>query len=179
LLRLAIQQLERAQALAPSFTNAALQLARWFFLAEDYPRALAQADHVLQLQPRHPPALLLKGASLAQLKAYDQAISPLTEVLAFQSTNSIARTARAYAYLQSGKLAAALQDYQSVVQADPKAYQAYFGLAEIAQRKNDIPAAIRNCELYLASAPANSPDTKLIRACLEQLRQKQVRPQSH
>jgi tetratricopeptide (TPR) repeat protein len=178
LLRLAIQQLQRAQALAPSFTNAALQLARLFFLAEDYPRALQQANHVLQLDPRHQPALLVKGASLAQLKAYDQAISPLTEVLALQSTNGIARTARAYAYLQLGNLEAALQDYQTVVHADSKAYQAYFGLAEIAQRKKDTPAAIRNCELYLACAPPNSRDTKLIRACLEQLRQEQARPRS-
>jgi tetratricopeptide (TPR) repeat protein len=178
LVRLAIQQLERARALAPSFTNAAFQLARLFFLADDYSRALEQANHVLQLAPHHQPALLLKGASLAQLKSYDQAISPLTEVLALQSTNGVARTARAYAYLQLGNLEAALQDYQTVVRADPKAYQAYFGLAEIAHRKKDTAAAIRNCELYLASAPANSADTKLIRSCLEELRQKGAKPKS-
>ncbi len=121
---------------------------------------------------------MLKGASLVQLKANDQAISPLTEVLALQSTNSIARTARARAYLQLGNLEAALQDYQAVVQADAKAYQAYFGLAEIAYRKKDTPAAVRYCELYLASAPPNSPDTKLIRSLLDQLKQEQAKPQS-
>lgn len=105
------------------------------------------------------------------LKEYERALAPLNGLLNLQ-TNPPARLARAYAYLQLGNLDAAHADYEQAARSLTNAYRAYFGLAEIAYRRNDLAATIRFGEMFLSNAPPNLMDYKLIETRLAELREK-------
>ena len=83
--------------------------------------------------------------------------------------NYAAQLGRAIAYLQLGRLDAARRDYEQVAQALPRSYQAWFGLAEIAYRRKDFPAAITNYQRYLTNAPPDTQEAGQVRARLEEL----------
>ena len=75
---------------------------------------------------------------------------------------------RAIAYLQSGQLDAARNDYEAIQKALPTAHAVYYGLGEIAFQRKDVPSAIKHYEAYLKYAP---PDTKEAKQIAERLKQ--------
>jgi tetratricopeptide (TPR) repeat protein len=77
---------------------------------------------------------------------------------------------RAIAYLRANKLEAAQGDYDVLQKAFPTAHQIYYGLAEVAWRKKDTNAAIRNYQLYLANAQTNTAEAKDVSARLKELK---------
>ena len=158
------------EAQAPDLTDARFWLARLFIHTENYSNALAAADHILEARPNDDNALFLKAVSLLQSKAYDDAIAPFTHLLTLQTNNYAAQLNRAIACLQLGKLDAARRDYEAVAKAVPRSYQAWFGLAEIAYRQKDAPTAITNYQIYLAKAPPDTEEAKLVIARLKELK---------
>jgi tetratricopeptide (TPR) repeat protein len=173
LYRQAIQQFNRVQILAPDLTDARFWLTRLFIHTANYSNALAAVDQILQTRPSDDNALFLKAVSLLQSKAYDEAIPPFTYLLNLHTNNYAAQLNRAVAYLQLGKLDAAQRDYQEVAKALPRTYQAWFGLAEIAYRRKDTPAAITNYQCYLTNAPPDTEEAKLVIARLKDLKLEQ------
>jgi lipoprotein NlpI len=170
LYRQAIQQFNRAQALAPDLTDARSWLTRLLIHTGNYSNALAVADQALKSNPNDNTALFLKAVSLLQARAYDEAIAPFTYLLNLHTNNYAARLNRAVAYLQLGKLDAAKRDYEEVARAVPRSYQAWFGLAEIAYRRKDLAAAISNYQRYLTNAPANTAEAKMVASRLAELK---------
>jgi tetratricopeptide (TPR) repeat protein len=170
--RQSVQQFERAKVLAPNFTSAVAGLARSLLTLGENAASLAEAQHALFMEPQNTEALFVKGIALSKLDAHSEVILPMTRVLDVQTTNVTARLYRAVAYMKTDNLDAAQKDYEVAALANPSAYQAYFGLAEIAYRKNDSQTAIRNCQLYLETAPPDFPDTQRIRVLLLELTQK-------
>jgi tetratricopeptide (TPR) repeat protein len=168
MVRQSIRQYERVEMLAPGDTNAPLRLAELFLKLGEYTNALASAGRALELAPGQPHALVMKGLSLVYLRRFYQAIPPLNEALNSQADNPDARIARGLAYLNMGKLLAAREDYERAAQASPNAYPAYFGLAEIAYRRREIPDTIKNCELYLSHGPTEGAEVEQIKAWLEE-----------
>jgi len=77
---------------------------------------------------------------------------------------------RAIAYLKSGKLDEAQQDYETLQKSFPTAYRIYYGLGEIAYRRKDTNAAIRNYQLYLTNSPPNPRKSISVRDRLKELR---------
>jgi tetratricopeptide (TPR) repeat protein len=167
--RQAAREFARAEVLAPGYADAALGLAEQLIELADYTNALAKANEALQLKPGNTNGLFLKGYSLLLLKDYQQAIRPLSDLLAVQTSLS-ARLLRAHAYLQLGKLDAARQDYERAELSSTNAYLAYYGLAEVAYRKKDTAAAIKYAELYQSNAPPNLGGASIIEAHLAELR---------
>ncbi len=115
-------------------------------------------------------ALFLNGVGLIQLKNYDQSIAPLSHLLATQTNNYAALLDRAIAYYKLDKLDDAKADYTAVAKAAPKAFQVYYGLAQIADRQKDTNAAVKNYELYLTNAPANTGEAALVKSRLKELK---------
>ncbi len=76
---------------------------------------------------------------------------------------------RAIAYLRSDKLDEARRDYEVLQKTFPTAFQVFYGLGEIAYRKSETNAAVRNYELYLANSPPPE-EAKVISARLKQLK---------
>ncbi len=181
--RQAVQQLERIEALTPGNIIPRLQLSQLFLYIRSHPtelsavlpfarcysNALESAQQALDILPDDPNANFLKSVSLIQMGAYAEAIPPLNRVLSTQTNNIAAELNRAIAYLQIGDLNASRGDYETVANAAPKAYQAYYGLGEIAWRKKDHPGAIKYYRLYLTNAPANTQEARTITQRLKEL----------
>jgi tetratricopeptide (TPR) repeat protein len=134
------------------------------------PEALASIEQQLQVEPANQRALLNKAAVSIHLKAYDQAIPPLNKVLAAQPENSAALMNRGIANLQSGRLDAAQQDYEALQRLLPRYHAVYYGLGEIALRRNDKAAALRNFETYLKYGRAGSAEYQIIEQKVQQLK---------
>jgi tetratricopeptide (TPR) repeat protein len=135
-----------------------------------FTNALSVLDRALTLSPTNQNALLDKGYAYLQMNAYADAIPPLTRTLEIETNNFAALLNRAIAYLRTDQLDAAEKDYETLVKESPKAYQVYFGLGEIAWRKKDTNAAIRNYQFYLTNAPPNTDEAKMVSGRLKDLR---------
>ena len=90
-----------------------------------------------------------------------------------QTNNYAAQLNRAIAYLQLGKLDAARRDFEEVAKAIPQSHQAWFGLAEIAYRQKDPLTAITNYQNYLAHAPPDTEEARLVISRLNELKRDQ------
>ncbi len=134
-----------------------------------YSNALAAINQELDLAPDNSTCLINKGYACIQLNAFDQAIPPLTRALTLQTNNYYALLNRAIAYLRSDKLDEARRDYEVLQKTFPTAFQVFYGLGEIAYRKSETNAAVRNYELYLANSPPPE-EAKVISARLKQLK---------
>jgi tetratricopeptide (TPR) repeat protein len=120
--------------------------------SQAYSNSLTAIGQWLRIVPDQPNALFFQSMSLMQLDQLDRAIIPLTTLIA-QSNNPVARLNRAICYLRLGNLDDSKQDYELVIKAHPEAYQAYYGLGEIAYRQKDFPAAIKYYESYESNGP--------------------------
>ena len=178
LVRQAIEQLDRARALATNGEYASLVLAQIFLQAGRYTNALAAAEDVLRVTNREPGALFIKGASLIQMRDYAGSLSTLDQLLAVQTNNYSALLNRAIAHLQLSQLDPARVDYEAVQKLAPKpfldvhGFQVTYGLGDIAYRKKDAPTAIKNYQLYLnylKNAPPEMEEIKLVRSRLKEL----------
>jgi tetratricopeptide (TPR) repeat protein len=140
-----------------------------------YTNALATIEQQLQIRPDNPTALVNQGFSCLQLNAFERAIAPLSRVVSMETTNFTdlhynALFNRAIAYLRSDKLAESQQDYEVLQKTFPTAFKVAYGLGEIAFRKKDTNAAMRNYQLYLENAPTNTAEAELIRTRLKELK---------
>jgi tetratricopeptide (TPR) repeat protein len=111
--------------------------------------ALASIEEQLALDPQNARALLNQAAVCIQLKDYARAIPPLDTLLKTQPENSAALMNRAIAHLQGGQLEAAGQDYEALRKLMPEYHAVYYGLGEVAFRRQDNAAAIKHYETYL------------------------------
>ncbi len=187
LYREAAQQFDRVRALAPDNIAGNLLLAQLFIIAEKYTNlmsycypsaqgssnALVAANRALSMAPDNQEALFLKSATLLELGSYSEAIPILTRLLSVQTNNNSRLTVqfnRAIAYLHSDQLDQAKQDYEVLAKANPKVYQIYYGLGEIAYRQKDPAAAVKNYELYLANAPAGTHEAEFVNTRLQGLK---------
>jgi tetratricopeptide (TPR) repeat protein len=139
-----------------------------------YSNALWVIERQLKLNPNNPNALVNKGFACLQTSAFDKAIEPLTRVLAFETNNFSqmhysALLNRAIAYLRGGRLDAAQEDYETLQKAFPTAFQVYYGLGDIAYRRQDTNAAVRNYQLYLENAPTNTTEAAFVSARVKDL----------
>jgi tetratricopeptide (TPR) repeat protein len=138
-----------------------------------YTNALVIIDRKLQAAPENPTWLFGKGFASIQIKKYDDAIAALTHLLSIQTTNYDALFNRAVAYLQSGQLDAARADYETLHQSFTNSVQVAYGLGEIAWRKHETNEAIKNFEVYLATANTNTAEATNI---IQRLRELKVPP---
>ena len=125
---------------------------------KDYAQARSSIDALLSVEPDNIEALLYKGVVELETKAYAKAVEFLTLALKHQPNNANALRDRAIAYLQLGDLGKAEQDYNTMRRLITRdyVYVAYYGLAEIAFKRNDRDTARKFYTLYLQSAPKNN-----------------------
>lgn len=143
---------------------------RVFMNYQCYSNALVTIDQQLKVSTNDLIALVNKGYACIRLGAYEQAIPPLTRVLNMDTNNYAARLNLAISNLRCDKLDAAQHHYEVLQKAFPAAYQVYYGLGEIAWRKKDTNTANRNYQLYLANAPTNTAEAKVVGARLKELK---------
>jgi tetratricopeptide (TPR) repeat protein len=158
----------------PGSDDLLVPAARVFIGQRLYTNALALIEQQLKTAPDHPAALRHQGFVCLQLGKFDQAIGPLTRVLDME-TNKTTQAYytmmlnRAIAYLHTDRLDEAQRDYEAVQKVSPHVFQVYRDLGEIAWRKHDTAAAMKNYQLYLANSPENPEEIKTVKARLKEL----------
>jgi tetratricopeptide (TPR) repeat protein len=132
--------------------------------------AMVIANMQLRISPNDPAFLLTKGYLYNQSKQYDHAITTLDQALDIDKENAAIQFQLANAYYGKGDLDAAWTNYEMLQETRTNSPQLAFDLEEIAWRKHDTNEAIRNIDIYLANAPTNSAQAKLLSERLQQLR---------
>src|SRR5262249_11809396 len=118
---------------------------------------------------------LNKGYACIHLAAYENAIPPLSRLLNLDtnSNSELHRTAllnRAIAHLRLSHWDESTRDYESLQKIQPSDSRIFYGLGEIAYRTGDTNSALRNYNLYLASAPKGSAEAKNIADRVKELK---------
>ncbi len=122
-----------------------------------FSNALKVVDRKLRLAPDDPGPLFTRGYICIQLKDYNDAIADLSRVLSIQPTNNDALFNRAIANLAGGKLDAARADYLRLQLIFTNSFQIAYGLGDIAWQQHDTNEAVRNYQIYIATAGTNNP----------------------
>ena len=143
-----------------------------YFMRKLYPDAIRVIDIRLAQSPNDAQWLFQKGYASLMMSNYDNTISAMTRVLKIQTNNTGARFDRALAYFESGRLKEAHGDYKLLQNAYPNSFQIAYGLGQIADRENDTNEAIRNFQIFMTNAPANTLEYNSIRDRLQQWRGK-------
>jgi len=146
--------------------------------AKDYTKARAAIDSLLAVEPDNGEALLYKGVVEIKSKQYAKAIEPLSHLLERQPNNANGLRNRAVAYLELGQLDKAEKDYNTMRRLVSRdyVYVAYFGLGEIAFKRNDMDTARKYYKLYLQFAPTTdsqelNDEKRMIETRLQGLKQ--------
>ncbi|HWH71781.1 MAG TPA: tetratricopeptide repeat protein, partial [Candidatus Sulfotelmatobacter sp.] len=171
---------QKALTTYPTNTDLLATFAQVYMNFGHYSNALEILERQIKVQPNSPEALINKGFACLQMKAYQQAITPLTLALSLETNNTSdtyyrALFNRAIAYLQSDNrdnLDKAQQDYEVLQKAFTNAFRVYYGLGEIAYRKTNNAAAIKNYQLYLANAQTNTEEATNVLARLAELKRR-------
>lgn len=164
--------LETTMTRLPDDANLLNVALRLYLTYQRHTNALAVVEKQLRLTPDDPTALNNQSFIYLQLRQFDRAIPLLDRLIAAQPANAVALLNRAIAHFQSDHLDQARQDYAALRALAPDAYQASYGLAEIAYRQNDRTNAIANYERYLAKAPPGTAEAAQVAARLAALKTK-------
>lgn len=135
-----------------------------------YSNALSTIEQELVIAPTNLNALVNQGFACIQIGAFEKAIPPLTRVLDLDTNNYSALLNLAIACLRANRLEDSQRHYEVLQKAFPTASQIAYGLGEIAWRKKDTNAAVRNYQLYLANAQTNTVEAKTVFARLKELK---------
>jgi len=135
-----------------------------------YQPALGVLERLLGREPQNPEVLSNKGLAEIQLARYDAAVATLTTALALAPSNQVVRLNWAIACLGAGQLDAAQAAYQQLLKNSPQSYKVWYGLGEIAWRRQDTNAAIRCYEQCLSLALPAKAEGQLVADRLKQLK---------
>lgn len=168
--QLAHELLQSAVSRDPSNYYLLAVSAQVYLRTGDYTNAVRLFDRQLRLRPNDTDALMNKGYACLQGGDFTTAVPVLTRLLEIQTTNHFALFNRAVAHLQSGQLDGAREDYTRLSKIFPDAHQVHYGLGEVAWRQKNTNDAIQSYELYLNHAPTNTPEARVVRERLQQLK---------
>ncbi|MEQ9453849.1 MAG: tetratricopeptide repeat protein [Phycisphaeraceae bacterium] len=107
-------------------------------------QAYASALHALSLDPDQPELRLLTATIAVGLNHNDQAIPHLDHVIAQRPNDIKALLLLGTAQLRRNQLDAAQTAFTRAAQLDPTANRAHAGLSGVAEKRGDIPAALRH-----------------------------------
>ncbi len=96
-----------------------------YFSRNEYPRAIADLDRALALDPMYTGAYLLRGIAHSLLGAYRLAIADFDHTLALDAKNTFAYAYRGIAYKKLKDYERAIADFDNVLVLEPKLDGAY------------------------------------------------------
>jgi len=166
----ALKVIEQQLQAAPDNVRVLLNKAYVTMKQKAFDQAAAALDRALKKEPDNVATLLTLGALYIETKRFSNALPPLDKVMALEPGNQAALLNRAIANLKSDRLDAAQADYEALATHMPNLYPAYYGLGEIAFRRKDAAAAIRNYETYLKFARTNTDEAREVAERLKQLK---------
>lgn len=162
-----------ARPLAPvDSTGAVLNSAAYLALvdsadaagaAERWDHAISLLRQAMRLEPANPSNIMLL-TNVGMMQFYqghdDEALSTLSDAVAFDSLNTDVRMRRARVLNATGHISDALADYQAVIDADSSAVEPLVQRAFIRLNQNEIELADADLSRALSLDPSN-PDATL------------------
>ncbi len=143
--------------------------AQSYFMRGLFTNVIPVINRKLARTPDDPHWIFGKGFASLQVGAYNDAVTAFSRLLEIQTNNPDALFNRAFAYFQSDRLDAARADFRRLQADYTNSYKVAYGLGEIAWRRHETNEAIRNYQIYLTNAPANSAELQTTRERLTQL----------
>jgi tetratricopeptide (TPR) repeat protein len=152
----AIQSLSEAITVEPKNLGALLARARLYVIQDQFDLARQDVDQVLRLQPRLPQAILLRSLVSAAQEQFTQAIGDLLPLVRRNPDNLELKMQLATYYEADRRLAAAIELYTEILQADPDQWLTLRrrGDAYLSQGKQQ--EAIQDYEAALKLRPEDS-----------------------
>jgi tetratricopeptide (TPR) repeat protein len=124
--------------------------------------AYALLDQHIKRSPDDPLLLINKGVLLMGETNYNEAIQLFGQVLSIYTNMPTARLYRAIAYVKTGEIKKAKEDYELILQNNPNLREALFGLHNISFDEKDYATALEYGKRYLSNAIPIAPETKLV-----------------
>jgi tetratricopeptide (TPR) repeat protein len=113
--------------------------------------ALLDFNEVIKNNPTHSEALLQRGKIYLTQKKFEAALKDLNACVANRLSSEEIYATRAACYMQMGKLDDALKDYATLIDIfKTKDIEVYFMRANANFKKNDLAAALKDCNKMLA-----------------------------
>jgi tetratricopeptide (TPR) repeat protein len=139
---------------------------------KDYPKAQAQYEKVIELDPNGADGYLQLAHVYQDSGQVDKAIELLTKASADHAQDGKLSFALGLYNLNSGKAEAAEAAFQKTATLDPKNVETEFYLGILAVQQNKGPDAITHLEKYLASSPSNTQNVATAQGLLQALKKK-------
>ncbi|MBI2526659.1 MAG: tetratricopeptide repeat protein [Candidatus Rokubacteria bacterium] len=153
----AFRFLLRAQELEPDQLEVRLKLASIYLLGGKPDEARAQAEIVLERQPKNLEALVLAAGAASTPEGVEAAIRRLEAARADFGGQARLYLALAALHLKKRDVPAAERAFQEAVAREPKSVEAHLALANFLVGKRDASGAEREFKTAAELAPAGSP----------------------
>lgn len=145
-------------------------LTQVYLLAGQMSNALASVQRQIEVNTNNVQALLNLAAVSITLNQFSNAIPVLDRFLALQPDDARGLLNRAIARLQLGQFDLAQRDYESLRRKQPRSYAVYYGLGEIAYRRQRTAEALEAYELYLKYGVKGTDEYRSIEKRVDELR---------
>ena len=130
--------------------------------AGDTEAAAAELTDILVQSPEHLQALRLQASCYLRLKDWENAIASCLQISSIDSLDTTAQTTLGYLYQEIGNADNAELYYGLVVDRDPEAYLAHFGLGWIRLERRNLDAAHEAATRITEIAPGFAPNYVLL-----------------
>ncbi len=166
----AAKHFARAVELAPQFSDAWNHLGTIAYQSRDYPRAENCFRKALDAAPEAFQPLVNLGGVLLNLGKFAEALQFNLYAALVRPNDALANSQLGMSYFYLGKLDLAEKYLAAATSLDPAHFShPQLMLAEIALRRHDHPAAVRQLEAFLQNHP-DAPESGKVKDKLAQLR---------
>jgi rhomboid protease GluP len=124
----AIAQLNTVVRQHPDYWPAHLQLARAYGIQQDFAKAEAELERVIELNPRNENAYDFLGYTQLELKRPEQARQAFAQLLKLNSNSADAHAGQAAVFSFENKYSEALGEYQKAAQLEPEYQNVYYDM---------------------------------------------------
>ena len=145
----AAEQFEKALALDPKYSQAALYLGRTYQALYEEDKAKSALGKAIEIDPDYSEARLSYAAVLLDTGDYDEAIRNTNAVLRREPENGLAWYLQSQAFVRKGSYDQGVDSGQAAVKFTPANAEAHLWLAEALRFTKQYPQAIAQYQQYL------------------------------
>lgn len=149
------ENLAKTVELAPTFTQARLQLGKVQLLLGEDDLAMQQADYVLKEAPKNIEALSLRASALIRQKKEPEALAIIENILKENPTNTDALSLKAVIYMQKNDFTQALALIDTAKKADVNNINLDFFTIQLHAKANNLEAITLDYEKLIKAHPEN------------------------
>lgn len=148
----ALADFDRALELSPEYAQAFIQRGMLRVKLGRFEEALRDLDAVLRANPDHLPALQARGVALLALDRPDRAVVDFTRAIALKA-GSQARLDRGSAYFMLGRYGEAMDDFNAVIEENPRAFDAVHNRGMVHARQDRMERALQDFTRVIDNEP--------------------------